>query len=220
MITLDIFQIQTFTITQDLVGFNQTIRCTAQNIINEFVYAANLFTPAYVPAPTSAPTTSTAAPTTTQPASAACKDMSGNWLSRDPYAEMILEVVHDSELGEIRGIMKNLTDTVWVEVIGTVRRGDYLYLGLTAIWPFADGITGMAGECHNCHGTEVIMTDSLWRSVAASANCGEGSTPAPDVSYRFNRIGSSSILREQEFDVMHPTEEVSGRLGIKLKRRR
>jgi len=107
-----------------------------------------------------------------------------------------------------------------VEVVGTVRHGDFLYVGLTAIWPFSDGITGMTGECHSCRGTEVIITDSLWRSVASSANCGVGSTPAPDVAYRFVRVGSSSILREKEFDVMHPTKEVSGRLGINLKKRR
>jgi hypothetical protein len=220
MRTLEIYQGQEFRVRPDMVGYNQTMRCQAQNLIQGFVYSANLFQPVYVPAPTTTPPPTTPVPTTTLPAFGPCNDLTGQWRSQNPYADLILEVVHDSEIGEMRGIMKNMSDTVWVEVIGTVRRGDYLYLGLTAIWPFQDGITGMAGECHSCRGVEVLLTESLWRSKAQSAMCGEGSTPAPDAAYRFNRVGSSSILREQEFDVMHPTKEVSGRLGIRLKKRR
>jgi hypothetical protein len=218
MLTLVTSDGQTYTITEDMVGLNTTLRCQAVNIIQGFIFSENLFIPAYVPPPT---TTTTGAPTTTPttpPLMSNCADLTGSWRSDNPYAELILEVVKDGQIGEVIGIYKNQTDTIWVEVVGTTRKTDFAYLGLSAIWPFDDGVTGTSGECHRCSGVEVLVTDHMWRSITDSAMCGDGGRPAPRQTYQFRRSGSlASALQKKTFNVWKPSS-VSKRLGLNLKR--
>jgi len=129
----------------------------------------------------------------------------------------MLEMVPNSEIGEVRGILMNSSDTVWVEVIGTTRKSDFSYLGLSAIWPFSDGVTGMSGECHRCHGVEVIIIDGMLRSVEDRAGCGEASIPKPYTPYRFSRVGSlATALQREALSVWNPTS-ISKQMGVQLK---
>jgi hypothetical protein len=207
-----------YTITAALQGFNQTLRCEAKNVIQGFIHTDNLLMPAYVAAATTPTTLPTTTPTTTVPLVGVCTDLSGHWLSDTPYAEMILDLVEGGQIGEIIGIVKNETSTTWVEVVGTTRKSDFAYLGLSAIWPLDEGVSGFAGECHRCSGVEVILTDGMFRSVHDSTACGEGSKPAARNAYRFHRIGTKlSALDKEPLSVWKPTD-VSKLLGVNLKR--
>jgi hypothetical protein len=161
MRTLEVFTSQSYNITEDDVGHNNTLRCQAQNLIQGFLYSANLFIYADVPVVTTPTTTPT---TTTPPAEGKCHNLTGWWLSEQPYAELHLRVPAD-QTAQVLGFIRNQTDQQWVEVVGRTQLGTYDYVGLTAIWPFEIGVTGMAGECHRCHGKEVILTGGLWRTA-------------------------------------------------------
>jgi len=89
MRTLEEFDVQEFTITSD-----------------------NIFIPTYVPIVTTPTTTpSTPVPTMPPPVSQ-CRDFTGYWISEVPYAELLLQMDDDSQIGEVKGIFKNRTDTI------------------------------------------------------------------------------------------------------------
>lgn len=213
MRTLQVFSSQSYTITQDDVGHNNTLRCQAQNLIQGLLYSANLFVYADVPSPT----TTTTAPTTTTPlAEGKCNNLTGWWLSNNPYAELHLRVPSD-QTGQVLGFIRNYTDQQWVEVVGRTQLGTYDYVGLTAIWPYEIGVTGMAGECHMCHGVEVIHTGGLWRSsYDGDGACADAGTPSPNVLYQFHRVSDNLYdIHDPSFIVHKPSRHVSGRFGIK-----
>jgi len=218
MRTLQLYISQSFTLISSHLGTNDTFRCQAQNLIFGFVYSQNLFINVNVPVPTTPTTPTTTPSTTTAPAVADCSHLAGHWRAASPYADLLLEVPDGGEMGEVYGLFKNQTDTVWVEVIGLIKRDDRSLLGLTAIWPFEQGVTSFTGECHACHGVEVIIGDGMWRAAADSAMCGEGSIPAPHPHYRFYREGTvRSALEGATYDVWQPTK-ISERLGVNLRR--
>jgi len=220
MLTLAMIYNRTFTVTPAMVGFNTTMRCMAQNIIGGFVYSDNIFTQVYVPGPTTTTVTTPTTPTTTPLPSEDCRDLTGHWIANNPRAELILDVIPGGQAGEVTGLMKNGTDTVWVEVVGTTRKPDFAYLGLASIWPFNDGVTGFSGECHQCNGVEMIMGNGMWRSRKDSLLCGHGGTPYPYDLFYFYRSGSvRDALDDVELDVYKPTD-ISERLGVTLKKKK
>jgi len=220
MDTLDFVNDQVVTIMPSWIGRNNTLRCQAQNLIQGFLYSENHFIAAYVPGPTT-PSPPTTTPLTTTPLpDGACTELTGWWISGDPhpYAEIYLFVVGQTS-GQVVGFMRNHTDQSWVEVVGRTRNADYNFLGLTAIWPYEMGVTGMAAECHRCDGYEVLHTAGGWRSKDDSTNCGDGGTPSPHTSYKFQRIGigpqkERTPMDRPGFKVLSPTKLVSGKLGV------
>lgn len=212
MRTFEVFAQQTYTISEDDVGYNTSLRCLAQNLIQGFLYAQNLFISALVPAPTTLPTTPS---TTTPPAEANCRNLTGWWRSENPYAEMHLRIPA-GQSAQVLGFMRNATDQQWVELVGRTRIDTYDYVGLTAIWPYEVGVTGMAGECHNCNGVEVIYTGGLWRSSYAGQPCALGGNPSPHVLYSFHKVSDDLYdIHDPSFKVYNPSRHVSGRFGIK-----
>jgi len=212
MVSLEVFSSQIYNITEMDVGQNTSLRCQAQNLIQGFLYSANLFIHAYVPPHT---TTTTTAATTTHPLEANCHNLTGWWLSENPYSELHLRVPAD-QTAQVLGFMRNHTDQQWVEVIGRTRLDTYATVGLTAIWPYEVGITGFAGECHRCSGKEVIFSGGLWRSSSDSLTCGDGGSPSPNVMYEFNRVSEELYdIHHPSFLVHNPSRHVSGRFGIK-----
>jgi len=218
--TQDFVNDQTITVTPTWLGRNSTLRCQAQNLIQGFLYAQTYFMPAYVPGPTT-PSPPTTTPSTTTPLpDGACTDLTGWWLSDDPYpyAELYVFVI-GSTSGQVVGYMRNATDQSWVEVIGRTRNADYNFLGLTAIWPYEVGVTGMAAECHRCDARESLYTAGGWRAVSDSSACGDGGAPSPHTPYRFQRIGigpqkERTPMDRPGFKVLNPTKLVSGKLGV------
>jgi len=220
MRTLEQIYSRYYVVGDDMVGHNTSMRCMAQNIIGGFVYSENIFHPVYVAAVTSPTTPTTTTPTTTHPPQADCTDLTGHWIAEYPRAELIIRLMEGSQTGEVYGLMKNNTDTIWVEVVGTTRIADFAFLGLGSIWPFNDGVTGFSGECHRCNGVEMIIGNGMWRSRLDSVLCGHGGTPYPYDEFYFYRSGTvRSALDGVELDVYNPTD-ITKRLGVTLKKKK
>jgi len=206
-----------FTFTPNMAGTNQSMRCQVQNVIQGFVYSENIFIPALVAAPATTGTTVTTPEVTTFPPVSNCGDLTGFWRSDEPFAELLLEMDYSTEIGEIYGLFRNRSDTIWVEVIGTARRSDWSYIGLSAIWPLSDGVTGLSGECHRCNGVEVLIGDGMIRAIAESAFCGQASVPRVYEPYKFTRVSTKSeAVAQGPVSVSQPTN-ISKRLGVQLK---
>jgi len=187
MRTLNFTTSQNYTVNADDLGHNTTMRCQAQNLIQGFIYSDNIFVQMWAPLPTTPTTVPTTPPTTTPPFDAPCDNLTGWWISESPYAELNI-IVASGVSGIVTGFLRNHTDQQWVEVIGRTRTTDYAYVGLSAIWPFDIGVTGMSGECHKCSGVEQIQTSGMWRSRTDSLACGHGGNPQPGIAYRFHRL--------------------------------
>jgi hypothetical protein len=199
MRTNEIFNAPTFTVSANMIGENTTVRCQAQNIIQGLLYSANYFFSVIVPVQTVPTTTPTTLPTTTPPLTANCRPLSGWWRSTIPFAEILVDVAEDNS-GKLVGYMRNHTSQQWVEVVGRTRLSDNAYIGVTTIWPYEAGVTGMAGECHRCSGVEVIIMSGLRRSFYTSPGCGEGSEPIDSTEYTFFKISdldSRTILSDR-----------------------
>jgi hypothetical protein len=192
MVSLDLSYGPVFTVTPSMEGKNHSMRCQAQNVIQGFVFSANVFVAVLVPAITTPTTTTTPAPTTPPPAEADCDDLSGWWISQFPPAEIFVQVTTDMS-GKVVGYMRNGTDQQWIEAVGRTRVADNAYIGLTVIWPYEIGITGMSGECHKCFGTEVIISSGIWRSISDSAFCGDGGDPSAQAEYTFFRATTRGV---------------------------
>lgn len=215
--TTEQFSGNVFLITPDLAGTNQTMRCLAVNTIQGFIYSNNIFTVVYVPIATS-PTTPPTTPEPTTPAlDAPCTDLSGFWRSDNPRAELGLTVYTEGEIGEIFGLLKNGTDDIYLEVIGTVDLAEFSLVGLSSIYPGNVGVFGFSGECHRCVGNEVLFFGSIWRSITDSASCGDGGSPGPRDAYSFYRVSTFAEAYKAPIKVHKPTD-VSRRLGVKLQK--
>jgi hypothetical protein len=214
MRTLEFFSSQIYTILPEDDGWNTTLRCQAQNLIQGFLYSGNLFIFADLPITTTPTTTMPTTPTTPPPFDAPCTNLSGWWISQNPYAELNI-FVEPGNSGRVAGFLRNDTDQQWIEVIGRTRVSDWAYLGLTAIWYYDVGVTGFSGECHRCFGEERIISAGMWRSRTDSAVCGDGGSPSPYTSYDFKRISSTmKDIHHSGFKVKNPSEYISGRLGV------
>jgi hypothetical protein len=217
--TLDFSNEQTINVTANWLGLNSTLRCQAQNLIQSVVYTETYFMRAYVPGPSTPSTPSTTPATTTPLPEGACSDLTGWWLSTVPYAELYLYTLGESS-GQVLGYMRNGTDQQWIEAVGRTRTSDYNFLGLTTIWPYEVGVTGLAAECHRCTGQEeVLITAGIWRSRDDSTVCGDGGLPTPHTAYRFSRVnigpqGHKSPLEHSNFKVYRPSKLISGRIGV------
>jgi len=131
---------------------------------------------------------------TPPPAEAPCDELSGWWVAQFPPAELFMQSTSDLS-GKMVGYMRNGTDQQWVEAVGRTRLTDNSYLGLSVIWPYQIGVTGMAAECHKCYGEEVIMTSGIWRSSMDSLACGDGGSPSPHTTYTFHRVDTTKMGR-------------------------
>jgi hypothetical protein len=217
MRTQSFYLTHTYTVTEDMRGYTDQLRCQAQNMIQGSIYSRNLFINVYVPPLTTPTTPTTTTPTTTPIPVSNCDSLTGRWRSDDPYAEAILHVVPGDQMGRVEGLMMNRSDTFWVEVIGTNRVQDSAYIGLSAIWPYDSGVTSISGECHKCHGVEVLHVDGMWKSIHASSECGEGAPQTLYPSHSFRRISTFSAALEEPLRVWQPSK-VSKRLGVTLKK--
>jgi hypothetical protein len=195
------------------------LRCRAQNLIQGFTYEANIIFFIEVNDPPTTPPTTTPPSTTTPPLEADCTDLSGWWIASNPDAQMRLQLDDTSTtFGNMIGFILNGTDTVWVELVGRTRLSDFAYLGVTAIYPLNSGVLGYSAECHRCSGQEIIVVDSMWRSISDSAFCGDGGSPTAEAAYLFRRdltIGPNrNALHNlpENFKVYQPTEKVTGKL--------
>jgi hypothetical protein len=183
--TNQIFQGATVTIQSAWVGYNQSLRCEARNEIEGTIYSQNIFIPTNVPEPTTTAPPTTPTTTTPPPAVAPCTDPSGGWVSTFPtIGSLCLRVDHDN-YGAMTGLLKNHTDTYWVDIVGRTELGKFDQLGFNGIWPANIGVSSFVGECHRCFGNENLLINVVGRNK--NPTCGMEGETRWSTQYHFYR---------------------------------
>jgi len=195
---------QTFTVTEDLVGTDQTMRCNANSIIEGTRYTQDVFINVTVPAITTPTTPGTTTPTTQPPADGPCLDLTGQWTATNPNALLCIEM--DSR-GNLLALLRNGTDSFFVTGTGKTVINDYKHVGFTAHWPAgsAFGVGAFSGECHRCFGNEILLISGLARNKANSLQCGTSAGTRLTNLYAFTRFGPP--CRNPPGKVFKPSEE-------------
>jgi hypothetical protein len=152
-----------FVIPMTWLGTEQAMRCIATNVINGLPYVNEHFKTVNVPTPTTTPEPTTPTTTTTPPPVSNCFDLSGRWESRGPTPALLcLEV--DTSQGNVHGVLRNATDTFWLDVVGQADHPSYDHASWTAIWPLNRAVTSFIGECSRCDGQEILLVNAISRS--------------------------------------------------------
>jgi len=151
------------TIPQAWEGTSQTLRCQAINNINSVEYSNDLYVNGNVQGPTTTPTTTTPTTTTTAPPVSNCLNLTGRWESTGPTrAYMCIEVIGTN--GNLHGVLRNDTDTYWVDLIGVADIQNYDHASFTGIWPLNRAVSTFIGECSRCHGREHLLINAVSRT--------------------------------------------------------
>jgi len=203
----------TFTVTSDLLGFDQPMRCAANMLVDGSFYYNDVFVNVSVPTPPTIPTTTTPAPTTAPPADGPCQSISGRWQSSNPSATICFDV---DMRGNLFIIIRNGTDLYFVAGRGKTVYNDYRHVGFTAHWPNT-GIAGFSGECHSCFGNEVLLFSGLSRNKFENDVCGESAGTHLTNLYVFTRSGPACIGMEVD-EVRTNDPSIVDRLGVKAKK--
>lgn len=185
MRTLDVIPGPVIRIEEAWRGFNQTLRCEARNEIEGTTYAANLFIAADVPALTTPPTTTTATTTTPPPAVSDCTDLTGSWESVNPTSAALCIRLNLESYGLLTGLLRNHTDTYWVDIVGRAQSTRFDQVGFNGIWPFEIGVSSFIGECHRCFGEEQLLVNVISRSEGNT--CGVAGPTQYTSQYLFTR---------------------------------
>lgn len=162
--TNQIFAGATIRIDESWRGYNQSLRCEARNTIEGTIYSNNLFIPVDV-APLT--TTTTPVPTTTTtppPAIAPCRDLTGAWISTSPTRASLCVRLDLNNQGLLTGLLKNGTDTYWVDIVGRAQSNKFDQVGFNGIWPIGLGVSSFVGECHRCFGQEQLLVNVISRT--------------------------------------------------------
>jgi len=178
----------TFVVTPDLQGTNQTMRCDIRNTIENIIYSQNIFQVLNVNAITT-PTMSTPPTTTTAaPAVSDCNDLTGGWESNSPTSGLICIHIDVENNGALRGLLRNDTDTYWVDIVGRAQATKFDQVGFNGIWPAEIGVSSFIGECHRCYGLEQLLVNVVSRTK--SSECGVGGAIRYTNQYTFYRAGN------------------------------
>jgi hypothetical protein len=175
----------THEITSNYLGFNQSVRCEAANVIEGTNYVSNVFLAVDVPLPTTTPVPTTPTTTTQPPAVAPCRDLSGNWFSTDPTSATICVALDTAGLGHLTGLLKNASETFWIDLHGRAQADKFDQVGFNGIWPLEIGVSSFVGECHRCFGVEYMLVNVVSRSKGSP--CGASGDIRYTTQYRFNR---------------------------------
>jgi hypothetical protein len=145
-------------------GFNQSMRCEARNTIEQTVYSQNIFVAVDVNVVTTPTTTLPPTTTTPPPAEAPCTDLSGAWVSTSPAAASLCVRINTFQRGLLTGLLKNGTDTYWVDIVGRTQEDKFDQVGFNGIWPADIGVSSFIGECHRCFGVEQLLVNVVSRN--------------------------------------------------------
>lgn len=203
---------QTFTVTSNLAGFSQQMRCHAEVFIEGSLFTQDIFVNVVVPAVTESTTPGVTTSTTAPPASGPCNDLTGQWSSTNPHAVLCVEM--DAK-GNLLTLLRNGSDPYFVAGNGKTQIDDYRHIGFTGIWPAGYGVGGFTGECHNCYGDEVILLSGLSRNKGEAPGCGESGGTHFTRLYVLTRSGPP--CRGLELDVYNPKPWVTEKMGVKVK---
>jgi len=166
-------------------GFNQTLRCEARNTIEGTIYSNNVFIPADVAPITTPPTSTTTVTTTPPPAVSDCRDLTGAWLSTAPTRASLCVRLDLTNQGLLTGLLKNGTDTFWVDLVGRAQANKFDQVGFNGIWPIGLGVSSFVGECHRCFGEEQLLVNVISRTKGSP--CGSIGPTQYTSQYYFTR---------------------------------
>jgi hypothetical protein len=178
----------TFTVTEELLGTEQQMRCNANSLIEGSLYTADVFLNMTVPGIPTTTTPGITTPSTPPPADSPCLDLTGQWTSTNPNALLCIEV--DSK-GNLLTLIRNGTDLFFVTGSGKTVYNDYKHVGFGGIWPAGSefGVGAFTGECHRCFGNEILLMSGLARNKAHSTECGTSAGTRLTQLYAFTRFG-------------------------------
>jgi len=185
MRTNEIFTGNTVTLSEAWRGFNQTMRCQSQNTIEGTNYASNVFQVVYMPPLTEPPTTLPTTTTTPPPPVAPCRDLTGPWISDSPTRASLCVRLDLNQNGAMTGLLKNATDTYWVDIVGRAQADKFDQIGFNGIWPVNIGVSSFVGECHRCFGVEQLLVNVV--SKTKGEPCGTPGRTQYTTQYSFRR---------------------------------
>jgi hypothetical protein len=167
-----VIQGTTLTIPDSWVGESQQMRCQAMNIINNLPFSDDFFLQVIGIPPPTTPTTTTPTTTTPPPPEAECDILTGRWESTKPLnAYMCIEVdtTGESVFGNLHGVLRNGTETFWVDLVGSHDTQERSHASFTGIWPQNRYVAAFIGECSKCYGEEILIVSALSRSKGGPA---------------------------------------------------
>lgn len=188
--TSEFWYTQSFTTREDMVGY-QLMRCTARNSMQGFDYTRDFFLDVYVSAPTTTAEPTTTASTTPVPAVSDCPDLTGRWEAVNPNSSLCLVVDHEND-AQLIGLLRNGSDTFWLQISGRTREEKYDESGWSVIWPSTSiGVTSYAAECHRCYGVEYLLANGISRTTKDSVFCASGNDVNKTPTYNYTRVPTS-----------------------------
>jgi hypothetical protein len=75
---------------------------------------------------------------------------------------MCVEV--NATTGRIHGILRNASDTFWVDLVGLTQLDSFDHSTFTGIWPENRAVSTMIGECSRCNGVENLLVSAISRT--------------------------------------------------------
>jgi hypothetical protein len=182
--TGEIINSQLLVIPASWYGFNQTMRCEAKNTIEGTPYPYNQLINVNVPLLTTPPTTTPAPTTTPPPAVEPCPNLSGGWRSTFPTEASLCINLDLTNNAALKGLLKNGTDTYWVDLVGRAQINKYDQVGFNGIW--SNGVvSSFVGECHRCYGKDYLLVNAVSRTKGTE--CGMSGQVSYTVQYDFER---------------------------------
>jgi len=177
-------------IPADWLNEEQGLRCQAANVINGLPISNDVVIQVIDVPPPTTPTTTPPTTTTPPPAVAPCTEFTGRWESIRPSdGAMCLEV--DSTSGAIHGVLRNDTDTYWIDLVGITDVTTNDHISFTGIWPLNRAVSSFIGECSRCHGQEIMLVSAISRQKGGPP-CATAGQIAFSQQFEFRRNPSLS----------------------------
>lgn len=183
--TLDVIPGDEVRIEEAWQGQTFILRCEARNEIEGTVYPQNLFLNVTVNAITEPTTPTTTPSTTTVPPVSDCGDLTGAWESLSPTTGALCFRLDLNNNGYLTGLMRNASDTYWIDIVGRAQSNRFDQVGFSGIWPYDIGVSSFVGECHRCFGEEQLLMNLVSRTVGTE--CGVKGETRYTSQYLFTR---------------------------------
>jgi hypothetical protein len=185
-----------------MVG-TQRMQCHASNTILDYTYNADYFFNFTVNPTTTTPSTTPMPTTTAAPAEAPCDNLTGRWTATEPHkVDMCLDI-DNSHNGRIVGLLRNATDSYFIEIRGRVAPYDYSEVGFTGVWPANIGALSFNGICRKCHGTEILQVTGIGRKTTDNLSCTDMGARYTFPDYAFYRTGGPCTGLFAEYNVRY-----------------
>jgi len=149
-------------IPPEWLNTQQGMRCQAANVINGLPISNDIVIDVWVVDIPTIPTTTLPPTTTTPPPVSQCLTFNGRWESIRPSdGQMCLEV--DPNGGMIHGVLRNATDTFWIDLVGLTDLATNDHITFTGIWPQNRAVSSFIGQCSRCNGVEIMLVSAISR---------------------------------------------------------